>query len=119
MSAARRIDVRHPDMVLVEGKIATVDQNGNIAEALAICDGRISGIRSSAEIHGNSPSLWWYFNEVRWRWLKSLQRRSQRAFMSWEKFTSITDRFFPSIRILHPLPCHRFDARTRGKSPVR
>jgi hypothetical protein len=41
------------------------------------------------------------------------------AFMSWEKFTSITNRFFPSIRILHPLPCHRFDARTRGKSPVR
>ena len=50
---------------------------------------------------------------------KSLKRRSQRAFMSWEKFTSSTDRFFPSIRILHPLPCHRFDARTRGRSPVR
>jgi hypothetical protein len=31
--------------------------------------------------------------------------------MSWEKFTSITARFFPSIRILHPLRCHRFDAR--------
>jgi hypothetical protein len=30
--------------------------------------------------------------------------------MSWEKFTSATDRFFLSIRILHPLPCHRFDA---------
>jgi hypothetical protein len=45
--------------------------------------------------------------------------RSQRAFMSWEKFPSTTDHFFPSIRILHPLPCHRFDARTRGKSPVR
>jgi hypothetical protein len=47
-------------------------------------------------VSGNSPSLWWYFNEVRWRWLKSLKRRSQRAFMSWE-FTSATDRFFPSI----------------------
>ena len=70
-------------------------------------------------VSGNGPSLWWYFNEVRWRWIKSLKRRSQRAFMSWEKFTSITNRFFPSIRILHPLPCHRFDARTRGKSPVR
>src|SRR5258706_16065170 len=70
-------------------------------------------------VSGNSPSLWWYFNEVRWRWLKSLKRRSQRAFMSWEKFTSATDRFFPSIRILHPLPCHRFDARTQGRSPVR
>ena len=47
-------------------------------------------------VSGNGPSLWWYFNEVRWRWIKSLKRRSQRAFMSWEKFTSITDRFFPS-----------------------
>jgi len=26
-------------------------------------------------------SLWWYFNEVRWRWQKSLKRRNQRAFM--------------------------------------
>ena len=65
-------------------------------------------------VSGNSPSLWWYFNEVRWRWLKSLKRRSQRAFMSGEKFTSATDRFFPSIRILHPLPCHRFYAGAAG-----
>jgi RNA-directed DNA polymerase len=60
-----------------------------------------------------------YFNEVRWRWLKSLERRSRRAFMRWEQLTSVTDRFFPSITIPHPLPCHRFDAKTRGKSPVR
>jgi hypothetical protein len=40
----------------------------------------------------------WYFNEVRWHRLKSLKRRSQRAFMSWEKFAGITARFFPSIR---------------------
>jgi hypothetical protein len=32
---------------------------------------------------------------------------------------AFTARFFPSIRILHPLPCHRFDARTQGTSPVR
>jgi RNA-directed DNA polymerase len=50
---------------------------------------------------------------------QSLKRRNQRAFVSWEKFTSATDRFLPSIRILRPLPCHRFDARTRGRSPVR
>jgi len=70
-------------------------------------------------VSGNSPSLWWYFNEVRRCWLNSLRRRSQRASMSWDKFTRLTAHFFPSIRILHPLPCHRFDARTRGKSPVR
>ena len=31
-------------------------------------------------------------------------------------FSSFADRLFRSIRILHPPPCHRFDARTRGKS---
>jgi len=67
----------------------------------------------------NDKSLWWFFNEVRWLWLKSLRRRSQKARLSWEKFTRLVDRFFPPIKVLHPLPCHRFDARTRGRSPVR
>ena len=53
-------------------------------------------------VPGNDPSLWWYFNEVRWRWLKSLKRRSQKAFLNWDDFTKLTDRFFPSIRILAP-----------------
>jgi len=70
-------------------------------------------------VSGNDPSLWWFFNEVRWRWLKTLKRRSQKAFLTWERFTSLTGRFFPPIRVRHPLPCHRFDARTRGRSPVR
>ena len=70
-------------------------------------------------VSGNDPSLWWFFAQVRWYWLRSLRRRSQRAFINWETFTRLVDRFFPPIRILHPLPCHRFDARTRGRSPVR
>jgi RNA-directed DNA polymerase len=70
-------------------------------------------------VSGNDPSLWWFFNEVRWLWLKSLKRRSQNSRLSWEKFTRLVDRFFPPIKVLHPLPCHRFDAKTRGRSPVR
>ena len=70
-------------------------------------------------VSGNDPSLWWFFKEVRWRWLKTLKRRSQKAFLNWERFTSLTDRYFPPIRVRHPLPCHRFDAKTRGRSPVR
>jgi RNA-directed DNA polymerase len=70
-------------------------------------------------VSGNDPSLWCFFNEVRRRWLHSLRRRSQKAFLSWEKFIRLVDRFFPPIRILHPLPGHRFDAKTQGKSPVR
>jgi RNA-directed DNA polymerase len=90
-----------------------------IAKTGAWLNQMLKGYLNYYAVSGNNPSLWWHFNEVRWRWIKSLKRRSQRAFMSWEKFTSTTDHFFPSIRILHPLPCHRFDARTQGTSPAR
>jgi RNA-directed DNA polymerase len=70
-------------------------------------------------VSGNHPSLWWFCNQVRWLWLKSLRRRSQKARLSWERFIRIVDRFFPAIKVLHPLPLHRFDAKTRGRSPVR
>src|SRR5712671_6925108 len=70
-------------------------------------------------VSGNHPSLWWFFNKVKRLWLASLKRRSQTARLSWERFIRLVARFFPPIRTLHPLPCHRFDARTRGRSPVR
>ena len=79
----------------------------------------LKGHRNYFAVSGNSPSLWWFFNEVRWLWLRSLRRRSQKAFINWEKFIRLTGRFFPPIKILHPLPLHRFDARTQGRSPVR
>jgi RNA-directed DNA polymerase len=41
-------------------------------------------------VSGNSPSLEWFFNKVRWLWLRSLQRRSQRASLNGKKFTSLT-----------------------------
>jgi hypothetical protein len=70
-------------------------------------------------VSGNHPSLWWFCNQVRGYWLKSLRRRSQKANLSWERFIRLVDRFFPPIKVLHPLPLHRFDAKTRGRSPVR
>ena len=69
-------------------------------------------------VSGNNSSLWIFYNEVRRLWLLRLRKRSQKGFMSWEKFMRLTCRFFPRIRVLHPLPLHRFDARTRGRSPV-
>src|ERR1700736_5718924 len=70
-------------------------------------------------VSGNHPSLWWFFNKVKRLWLAALKRRSQTARLSWERFIRLVARFFPPIRTLHPLPCHRFDAKTRGRSPVR
>jgi len=43
-------DIHHPDMTLVGGNIVTVDQKASVAEALAIRNGRISAIGSSAAI---------------------------------------------------------------------
>jgi group II intron reverse transcriptase/maturase len=90
-----------------------------IAETGAWLSKVLKGHLNYYAVSGNDHSLWWFFNQARWYWLRSLRRRSQRAFMNWVKFTRLVDRFFPPIRILHPLPCHRFDARTRGRSPVR
>ena len=50
MDATHPVDVAHPDTLLVGGKIVTVDPNATVAEALAILNGRISAIGSSAEI---------------------------------------------------------------------
>ena len=52
-------------------------------------------------VSGNDKSLWWFCNEVRWRWLKSLKRRSQRARLSWERFTQATARFCRSAYDTH------------------
>ena len=50
MNATPRIDIHYPDMTLVGGKIVTLDQKASIEEAIAIRDGRISAVGSSADI---------------------------------------------------------------------
>src|SRR5262250_594255 len=68
-------------------------------------------------VSGNHPSLWWFCNQVRRCWLQSLKRRSQKAYLSWERFIRLVDRFFPPIKVLHPLPLHRFDAQNPREEP--
>jgi hypothetical protein len=67
----------------------------------------------------NDRILWAFFKQVRWYWLKTLRRRSQRGYLNWAQFVRHTERFFPKIRVMHPYPLVRFDARTQGRSPVR
>ena len=50
MDTSHPVDVAYPDTLLVGGKIVTVDPTATVAEALAIRNGRISAIGSSAEI---------------------------------------------------------------------
>ena len=42
-----------------------------------------------------------------------------RTRINWERMTRIPNRWLPPARARHPFPATRFDARTRGRSPVR
>lgn len=57
--------------------------------------------------------------EVIRAWYRALRRRSQRTRLTWERMKILVERWIPPARILHPWPDERFDARTRGRSPVR
>lgn len=52
-------------------------------------------------------------------WLAALRRRSQRTRLTWKRMYRLAERWLPRVRILHPWPNDRFDARTQGRSPVR
>ncbi|WP_119302021.1 hypothetical protein [Dongia deserti] len=104
---------QHDRPVVTQGMHDLIAQTG--AWVYSVLKGHLNYFAVS----GNDPSLWWFFNQVKWHWLRSLRRRSQRAYINWERYIRLVDRFLPPIRILHPLRYHRFDARTRGRSPVR
>ena len=50
-------------------------------------------------------------NEVLRMWLQQLRRRSQRSRWTWERFIARLGVLLPEIRILHPYPNVRFDAK--------
>jgi hypothetical protein len=70
-------------------------------------------------VPGNSRAVQAFRYQVTRRWLKALRRRSQRHRLNWERMDSLARRWLPPAQILHPYPEARFDARTRGRSPVR
>ena len=52
-------------------------------------------------------------------WAHTLRRRSQRSRITRQCMRALAARWLPPIRVRHPWPSERFDARARGKSPVR
>jgi len=52
-------------------------------------------------------------------WYRALRRRSQRSRLVWARMNRLAIRWLPRVRIMHPWPDERFDARTQGRSPVR
>ena len=57
--------------------------------------------------------------QVARHWYRALRRRSQRNRLDWKRMNRLVVRWLPRVRIMHPWPDDRFDARTQGRSPVR
>jgi hypothetical protein len=77
----------------------------------------VRGHLSYYAVPGNSRALRAFRDQATRHWFKALRRRSQRHRLAWEKMNRLAARWLPPVRILHPYV--RFDARTRGRSPVR
>lgn len=68
---------------------------------------------------GNTDAVASFRTQVEWHWYRALRRRSQRRRLNWTRMDRITRWWLPPARPRHPFPVVRFDARTRGRSPVR
>jgi RNA-directed DNA polymerase len=79
----------------------------------------VAGHLAYYAVPGNTDAVAVFRTQVTRHWFKALRRRSQRTRLNWERMNRITNRWLPPARVKHPFPDTRFDARTRGRSPVR
>ncbi|MDQ6900605.1 MAG: group II intron reverse transcriptase/maturase, partial [Candidatus Dormibacteraeota bacterium] len=70
-------------------------------------------------VPGNTDAIRAFRTQITRSWYQALCRRSQRRRMNWERMSRLASRWLPSARTLHPYPNVRFNARTRGRNPVR
>jgi len=70
-------------------------------------------------VPSNIKALDTFRTAVTQRWYRSLRRRSQRRRLNWKRMDCLATRWLPPVRIVHPWPGRRFDARNCDKSPVR
>jgi RNA-directed DNA polymerase len=79
----------------------------------------IRGHFSYYAVPGNARAINAFRVQIGRLWLRALRRRSQRHRLPWERMNHLIARWLPPVRIVHPYPEVRFDARTQGRSPVR
>jgi len=67
----------------------------------------------------NGPSLTAFRSALARMWRTVLMRRSQTAFVSWERMARLKAHWLPSPHICHPYPNQRLALLTQGKSRMR
>jgi RNA-directed DNA polymerase len=68
----------------------------------------VAGYFAYHAVPTNSPALSAFRYHVLVLWHRQLCRRSQRAYVAWERMAKLADKFLPKPRILHPWPSVRF-----------
>ena len=70
-------------------------------------------------VPGNIEAVEAFRDQATRHWYQALRRRSQRTSLNWTRMHRLAARWLPPAKIIHPWPDARFDASTRGRSPVR
>ena len=70
-------------------------------------------------VPGNTDAVSTFRTQVTRHWFTALRRRSQRNRVNWNRMNRYARDWLPPARMQHPFPSVRFDAHTRGRSPVR
>jgi RNA-directed DNA polymerase len=70
-------------------------------------------------VPGNIDTVAAFRTQATRHWYRALRRRSQRTSLNWERMNRLSIRWLPPVRIQHPWPDARFNAKTQGRSPVR
>jgi RNA-directed DNA polymerase len=68
----------------------------------------VAGYFAYHAVPTNSPALHAFRYHIAVLWHRQLCRRSQRAYVVWERMARLADEFLPKPRILHPWPSVRF-----------
>jgi hypothetical protein len=71
----------------------------------------VTGYFAYHAVPTNSPTLHAFRYHVVILWHRQLCRRSQRAYLVWERMAKLADEYLPKPRILHPWPSVRFAVR--------
>jgi RNA-directed DNA polymerase len=63
-------------------------------------------------VPGNIKAVTAFRDQTKRHWHRALRRRSQRSRLNWARFDRLVARWLPPVRIVHPHPAVRFNART-------
>ena len=72
----------------------------------------VQGHMAYYAVPGNTRAISAFRRQVTRHWFKALERRSQKARVTWDRMDRIATRWLPEARVMHPYPNVRFAAKT-------